>query len=93
MSRKLQTQTKPAPQTTQSTVKTTQSTVKSSTKDAPKTFVKGATFDPAPYVKLGFSEENVLEIKNAFDLFDTDLGGSIDAKGKIYSSCKNLKPL
>lgn len=93
MSRKLQTQTKPPTLTSQPPAKTNQPPVKSSIKDAPKTATKGGNFDPAPYVKLGYPEENVLEIKKAFDLFDTDLGGFIDGNCKILSSFKNLKPL
>ncbi len=81
MSKKTATQSKPAPPTTQAPPKTSQSGVKSSTKDAPKTVTKGS-FDLTPYIKAGAPEEVVLEIKTAFDLFDTDQGGSIDTKGK-----------
>ena len=42
-------------------------------------------FNAAPYTKAGISEEDVNEIKHAFDLFDTDQGGSIDTK------CNNTK--
>ena len=38
-------------------------------------------FDPKAYAKNGVSEEEVTAIKTAFDLFDTDQGGSIDIKG------------
>lgn len=38
-------------------------------------------FDPKAYAKNGVSEEEVLVIKTAFDLFDTDQGGSVDIKG------------
>ena len=31
--------------------------------------------------KTGVSEAEVMEYKQAFDLFDTDQGGSIDTKG------------
>lgn len=81
MSKKTATQSKPTTQTTQPPAKTTQSGVKSSIKEAPKVATKGA-FDPSPYTKSGVPEESVLEIKSAFDLFDTDQGGSIDTKGK-----------
>ena len=47
-------------------------------------------FDPKAYAKNGVSEEEVVGIKAAFDLFDTDQGGSIDIKGIFYSS-QNLK--
>jgi len=92
MSKKTTTQSKPAPQTTQPPAKTTQSAGKSNIKEAPKTVAKGA-FDPSPFVKSGTPEEVVLEIKNAFDLFDTDQGGSIDTKGIFLSLSQNLKPL
>ena len=48
-------------------------------------------FDPKPYAKGGVSEEEVSAIKEAFDLFDTDQGGSIDIKGTPFSS-QNSKP-
>ena len=38
-------------------------------------------FDAKAYAKNGVSEEEVNTIKNAFDLFDTDQGGSVDIKG------------
>lgn len=41
----------------------------------------GGKFNAAAFVKPGLSEEEVLEIKKAFDLFDTDQGGSVDLKG------------
>ena len=34
-----------------------------------------------PYVSL----EEVLEIKKAFDLFDRDLGGAIDPRGRVWT--------
>lgn len=33
--------------------------------------------------RVGVSEAEVIEYKAAFDLFDTDQGGSIDTKGKF----------
>lgn len=39
---------------------------------------KGAEFDPEQYVKPNLPKEEVLEIKNAFDIFDNDKSGSID---------------
>ena len=74
MSKKAVTQSKPAPPT--------QQPAKSAVKEAPKTVSKGS-FDPSPWTKLGHPEEVVVEIKNAFDLFETDQGGSIDTKGKF----------
>lgn len=83
MSKKIATQPKPAQQTSQPPAKTAQSGVKSSAKEAPKTAAKGA-FDLTPYTKNGVPEEVVQEIKNAFDLFDTDQGGTIDTKGNYF---------
>ena len=38
-------------------------------------------FDPKDYTtKTGLSEHEIIEIKDAFDLFDTDGSGSIDPK-------------
>jgi len=37
-------------------------------------------FDAKAYAKNGVSEEEVQVIKLAFDLFDTDQGGSVDIK-------------
>lgn len=42
---------------------------------------QGKNFRPSDYVRPGLTEEEVLEIKAAFDLFDTDQGGSVDTKG------------
>lgn len=92
MSRKAPTQTKPAPQVTQPPAKNVPATSKSQIKEAPKTATKGS-FDVSPFTKAGFPEEVVLEIKTAFDLFDTDQGGSIDTRGKLYHLFKNSKPL
>jgi hypothetical protein len=38
-------------------------------------------FDAKAFAKNGVSEEAVVAIKAAFDLFDTDQGGSVDIKG------------
>ena len=38
---------------------------------------KGQEFNPDDYVKLSVSRDEVLEIKKAFDLLDTDKSGSI----------------
>lgn len=38
-------------------------------------------FDAKAYAKNGLSEDEVNQIKQAFDLFDSDQGGSIDIKG------------
>jgi len=46
--------------------------------------VKKAGFDPKAYAKNGVSEEEVVVVKQAFDLFDTDQGGSVDIKGTSF---------
>jgi Ca2+-binding EF-hand superfamily protein len=48
-------------------------------KQAPTPASRG--FNAASFVKPGLSEDEVNEIKKAFDLFDTDQGGSVDLKG------------
>ena len=52
----------------------------------------GKNFRASDYVRPGLTEEEVLEIIAAFDLFDTDQGGSVDTKG-IPFIIQNLKPL
>ena len=47
---------------------------------APPSSAKGK-FEAKAWAKDGISEEEVTSIKTAFDLFDTDQGGSIDIKG------------
>lgn len=46
-------------------------------------------FDPSTFVRPGVSEDEVLEIKEAFDLFDMDLGGTIDPK-ELQAAMKSL---
>lgn len=41
---------------------------------------KAKQFNAKAYERPGLTEEEVLEIKEAFDLFDTDGGGTIDPK-------------
>lgn len=48
-----------------------------------KKIAKSKEFNAKAYERPGLTEEEVLEIKEAFDLFDTDGGGSIDPKGII----------
>jgi len=43
------------------------------------------SFNPKDYATPYVSEEEVLEIKKAFDLFDRDLGGAIDPRGTSSS--------
>ena len=45
-------------------------------------------FNAKAYERPGLTEEEVLEIKEAFDLFDTDGGGSIDPKGTKLNRCR-----
>ena len=59
-------------------------------KAAPAPSSKGG-FDPKAYAKDGVTEEEVVNAKTAFDLFDTDQGGSIDIKG-ITSTNQNSRP-
>jgi hypothetical protein len=87
------------PKNNQPSVKSTQppaktQPAKSAPKETPKSVPKGS-FDPTPWVKQGHPQELVIEIKNAFDLFDTDQGGSIDTKGTFLfnfrtQSCNGL---
>lgn len=42
---------------------------------------QGKLFNAASYVRPGLSQAEVEEMKAAFDLFDTDQGGSVDLKG------------
>ena len=53
---------------------------RSQVKQAPPA-AKGA-FDAKKYAQGGVSEEEVVQVKAAFDLFDTDQGGSVDINGK-----------
>jgi Ca2+-binding EF-hand superfamily protein len=39
------------------------------------------SFNPKDYASAYITEEEVLEIKKSFDLFDRDLGGAVDPKG------------
>ena len=48
-------------------------------KGAPKSV--GSKFNAASFARPGLSEDEVNEIKHAFDLFDTAQGGSVDLKG------------
>ena len=50
---------------------------------APLPPAQGKGFHPANYVRPGVTEQEVVDIKNAFDLFDTDQGGSIDTNCNI----------
>jgi Ca2+-binding EF-hand superfamily protein len=50
---------------------------------------KEEAFDPKKYEKNGLTEDEVLEIKEAFDLFDTDKSGAIDID-ELRTALKNL---
>ncbi len=50
---------------------------------------KKTEFDPKKYEKNGLTEDEVLEIKEAFDLFDTDKSGEIDTN-ELKQALKNL---
>ena len=64
-------------------------------KKAQKVVSKQAEFNPKNYEKNGLTEDEVLEIKEAFDLFDTDHSGTIDtdelkqALGNLGIDAKN----
>ena len=47
-----------------------------------------SNFKAQDWVRPGLSVEQVSEIKEAFDLFDTDQGGSIDTKGTVRYNCR-----
>lgn len=42
-------------------------------------------FDAKQYAKNGVSEEEVNAAKAAFDLFDSDQGGSVDIRGTLLT--------
>ena len=50
------------------------------------------SFSPKDYATPYVSEEEVLEIKKAFDLFDRDLGGAIDPRGKSLITKNSKSP-
>jgi len=49
-------------------------------------------FNPNDYVTPYVTQEEVLEIKKAFDLFDRDLGGAIDPRGTNLSTQSSKLP-
>lgn len=57
------------------------SKVKAPAAKAPVPVPAKNVFDPKQWAKNGVTEEEVTAIKTAFDLFDTDQGGSVDIKG------------
>ena len=68
------------------TTKTTTTVTKTVSSGAPK---GGAKFDTKNYEKNGLTEDEVLEIKEAFDLFDTDHSGEIDV-AELKQALMNL---
>jgi len=46
-------------------------------------------FNPKKYDRYGLSEDEVMEIKDAFDLFDSDKSGQID-KSELKNALQNL---
>jgi centrin-1 len=68
---------------------TTQKNVAATGKNAPQQPAKQAEFDAKKYERQGLTEEEVNEIKEAFDLFDTDKSGEIDAE-ELKQALKNL---
>ena len=57
-------------------------------KSAPQAPPSKAAFDPKAWAKNGVTEEDVLAAKIAFDLFDSDQGGSVDIKGITFISVR-----
>ena len=54
-----------------------------------KVTTKQKEFNPKNYEKNGLTEDEVLEIKEAFDLFDTDNSGTIDTE-ELKQALTNL---
>ena len=52
-------------------------------------FGKGPGFSPADFVRPGLSEDEIMEIKEAFNPFDTDGGGTIDP-GELKAAMTSL---
>lgn len=55
---------------------------------APPPPAKKSGFSAKNYERPGLTEDEIIEIKEAFDLFDTDGGGSIDPKGNSDMECR-----
>lgn len=65
---------------------------KPATTPAPAPAPAKTGFDAKAYAKNGVTEDEVNTIKQAFDLFDTDQGGSIDIKGNLLSTQNSKLP-
>ena len=50
---------------------------------------RSSQFDPSQYTNTGLSEDEIIEIKEAFDLFDANKNGSID-KEELTSALQTL---
>ena len=68
-------------------VTTTTTTTSKTATTVPPTKVAKA-FNAASYVKPGVTEADILTYKTAFDLFDTDQGGSVDANCTPYAKLR-----
>ena len=58
-------------------------------KKAQKVATKQEAFNPKNYEKNGLTEDEVIEIKEAFDLFDSDHSGTIDTE-ELKQALSNL---
>ena len=58
-------------------------------KKAQKVVAKQEAFNPKNYEKNGLTEDEVIEIKEAFDLFDSDHSGTIDTE-ELKQALSNL---
>ena len=58
-------------------------------KKAQKITTKQEAFNPKNYEKYGLTEDEVIEIKEAFDLFDSDHSGTIDTE-ELKQALSNL---
>ncbi len=70
------------------TVVTTTTTTTSKTVTAVPATKVAKAFNAASYVKPGVTEADILTYKTAFDLFDTDQGGSVDANCTPYAKLR-----
>lgn len=50
------------------------------------------SFNVQDYVSDHITAEEVLEIKKSFDLFDRDLGGSINPQGTLFNIQNSSRP-
>lgn len=69
------------------TKKVTTTVVTKTNAPAPKSKV----FDPKNYERPGLTIDTIMDVKVAFDLFDTDGGGSIDPKGTDCCSIQSSR--